>query len=85
MILGYYAGYLETDLDKSFRYVAWGSQYGAYIQFDPIFGCISHFLRRASSKGIWLQTPFIRFTEKYDWNRVLGEGSVVRLSRTGQW
>lgn len=71
MILGYYAGYLETDLNQSFRYVAWGSQYGASVQFDPIFGCISHFLRRARGKGVWIQTPFDRL--EYDWNYVLEE------------
>lgn len=68
MILGYYAGYLETDLDKAFRYVAWGSQYTGNIQFDPIFGCISHFLRRARDKNIWIKTPFERSVEKIAWN-----------------
>lgn len=71
MILGYYAGYLETDLDKSFRYVAWGSQYSGWIQFDPIFGCISHFLKHTQLNGIWIQTPYVRFSEKYDWNQLL--------------
>lgn len=84
MILGYYAGYLETDLDKAFRYVAWGSQYGGSIQFDPIFGCISHFLRRAHDKGVWIQTPFVRSAEKHNWNRVLEEQTACIFVLAGE-
>lgn len=84
MILGYYAGYLETDLAEAFRYVAWGSQYYGIIQFDPLFGCISHFIRRAYDKGVWIQTPFVRSVEKYNLDRMLAEREACIFMLAGK-